>query len=167
MDPYSYFLVFRIMFETACKSPSYAFRCLMMSIIDKITLPPFRRTSLGWRRGEMWPRRFTYVFIRADYICDLRANLKRIKFMEKLKIISLYWFLGTPDKGAYVITDGIQKLQNRWVYEEVTKIVSPDRIAVRKSSAFGLPPQPTMLRVLKTTDKPPTFFMERSSIFLP
>lgn len=109
MDPYSKFLIFQLMFDSACRSLEFEVRDRMWMIINKLIHPFYNkefhaRTCL--MREMDWDREETYITIEADQLATLKYELKRIKLAEKLKVVRLYWFQRTKDPKAQIIIDG-------------------------------------------------------------
>ena len=93
------------------------------------------------------------AFLEYDHI--------RFSWMEKLKIIQMYLFITIPEPEEQFISDKELALQNRWMYDQLTKVIVANRIAVigrsHSPSNFGLPTLPKEYQVLQVTTKPPKF----------
>lgn len=162
MDPYSKFMVFQIMYLAACNSPSLQFRDTVMSILNSLILPvrePFRSR---WFYVDWWGPEAYYYFVRAEAAEFIEMDLRRIKWAESLKIISIFKFWPT-DPDLKLVKDGKEVSQNRWVYEQVLRVLPRNRVAVagRKSKLTVItkdfPELPRVYHLLEITKYPPTF----------
>ena len=81
--------------------------------------------------------------------------------MEKLKIIQLYLFIAIPGLEEQFVLDKELVLQNQWMYDQLTKVIEANRIAVigrsHSPKNFGLPTLPEEYQVLQVATKPPKF----------
>ena len=82
-DPFENFLIFKVMFETACASQNFQFRLSMAKIVDRLYHPLMhirQSRSLKWwnkqRKRALWICQ-NHV-IDASFIEYLDVNLKRI-----------------------------------------------------------------------------------------
>ena len=75
-------------------------------------------------------------FLKYDYI--------RFSWMEKLKIIQLYLFIAIPGSEEQFISDKKLVLWNWWMYDQLTKVIAANQIALigqsHSPSNFGYPP---------------------------
>ena len=92
----------------------------------------------------------------------LGTNQTNEVMFEELGQVRLYMFLPTRDDKMVTI-NGERMSQNQWIYREVVKIVSFDRVALfdRYSSRliepefeFSLPSLPDAYRILENLTKP-------------
>ena len=135
LDPYMNFYVFWIMFENACKSEDYEFRYYMSRVIDKLFHPSLNQGGRLWAR--VWISN-SHV-INADHFINLKLNLKRVRLLERLRIIRLFSFQGTNLQGKTIMVDGVEHLQNRYVYDKLIKVVPADQVFVADIDKEGLP----------------------------
>ena len=89
----------------------------------------------------------------ASRMAFLEYNLIRLAWMEKLKIIQLYLFHVAQESEEQFIFDKGLVLQNRWMYDQITKVLLANRIIVIRRShssraKFGLPTLPKEYQVL-------------------
>ena len=86
--------------------------------------------------------------IDAERLEYLDVSLKRIKFLERLRIPRLWTFRGTKIKDLY---------QNRWVYKKVVRVIPSDRLYIPYIHREGLPRVPKDFRLLETLADPPFY----------
>ena len=83
--------------------------------------------------------------------------------MEELKIVKLFIYVESNINGTMYI-NGRQVKKNRYVYEEVTKVIPADRIKVLgryESNGYqkkGYPELPMTYRLLRFRDPNPTYY---------
>ena len=130
----------------------------MLGILEKVFLPwdyKFYHQRPFWLEGE------NYLYINASQMAFLEYDLIRFSWMEKLKIIQLYFFIVILESEEQFIFDKKLVLQNQWMYGQITKVIAANRIAVigrsHSPSNFGLPTLPEEYQVLQVTAKPPKF----------
>lgn len=75
-------------------------------------------------------------------IVHLEINLKRVQLLEKLRIIKLFCFRETSVRGKQILIDNKPKLQNRYVYEKIIRVIPADRVFVSDPNREGLPELP-------------------------
>ena len=80
--------------------------------------------------------------IDANLTADLEVELKRIRLLERLRIVRLFCFRGTRDRETYVVIDGQRILQNRHVYDKVANTIPVDRVFMLDRDKEGLPALP-------------------------
>lgn len=98
-----------------------------------------------------------YYFIKNAQIALLEYDLIRIKWMEKLKIVQLYLLIGNAELDKKIMTSEGPILQNRWVYDQVTKVIPTNRVAIIDPNFnFCLPELPQKHHVAHATTKPPS-----------
>ena len=71
-----------------------------------------------------------YYFIEASSLVLLKYDLVCLRWLEKLKIVHMYLFLLNPDSENFIQRSGEFVLQNRWAYDQITKVVPANRIAI-------------------------------------
>ena len=148
------FSIFGIVFDTTCKSDNVGFRENMKIVVDKL----FDPTTLVWPTYWLSSRlRITcsdYCVIDvAARLMHFSINLKRIKLLEKLRVISLFTFCGTTECEAYIIRDGRVVLQNQWAYDQVRCVIPADQIHVpfcARQGLTGIPWDHHILEILCT-----------------
>ena len=145
------------MFEAACESNNFEFRYTMMGIIEKLFDPGFNTWPRCWGRFRWWLLTPNCYSIDASKTNHLKVNVKRIKFLERLRVVRLFLFVGTPKLKTYITVEDKEVLQNRWVYDQVIQVIPADRVLVTKNDAEGLPPLPRDYRMLDTATDPPYF----------
>lgn len=157
-SPYEAFLVFRTMFEAACVSKDYSFRSSMAVVVDLLFHP--EQNYLRTRIPEWWSGNRTIVFrafdnlVDANFIIILDVNLKRLRLLERLRVVRLFLFSGTLEEDKHVLVEGQRILQNRYVYDKVVESIPADRLFVRKQDRKGLPPLPVDYRLLNVEKEP-------------
>ena len=90
-----------------------------------------------------------YCVIDAARLEHFTVSLKRIKLLEKLRVISLFTFCGTTQRETYIVRDGRVVLQNQWVYNQVQRVI-PDRVHIPFSAREGMTGIPQDHRILET-----------------
>lgn len=138
-----------MMFKNACDSPDYEVRDKMMHIVFKLTHPYYNGRFQGRTHQECWSQG-EYFDIDADQLANFDKDMKRLKIAEKLKIIRLYWFKRTKDPDAKITINGEVISQDKWVYDQVTKFVHPNRIAFVDLPLPGMPRFPPEHWILET-----------------
>ena len=104
------------------------------------------RVECGWDQNMCWISGSDYFHIYANKVGNLTLDLQRVRWIEELRLVRLFCFFGTHASTTVTI-DGLVMSQNRWVYDQVTRVIPADRVAVmdRRSSlsgsgaTFGLP----------------------------
>lgn len=114
------------MYEAAYRSQTYGFRKVMMKILEKVVTPPASRIQKGWVIN--WRAAGGIFLIDAGRLGCFAQNLKKLKWAEELKVIEVYFFVGTKRPDATITMGGEIVSQNQWVFDQVTKIVYPGRI---------------------------------------
>ena len=158
------------MYATACQSACYDFRATMIRIIEKATDPHPTRIQRGWSRLDFRQNGGHYFAIFADQVGNLTRDLERIRYYEELKLVRLFSFWGTRSK-TMVTIGGRTITQDRWVYDEVVKVVGPERVAIMPRGAnfsredMGLPEGPRTYRILEQLAVPPRFVEKDASEF--
>lgn len=157
-------MVFQLMFLTACNSSSLAFRQSMVSILDTMIGPPHPDNREGWRwyRQDFWYRDSLFFSIRADAIEHIDNDLRRLRWADKLKVVRIFSIY--PAHPTQMKTIGDKTIsQNRWVYDLVTNIISPKRVAVIGREGYpnaitrALPTLPNVYYILEPHVSPPMF----------
>lgn len=152
------------MFLAACSSSSLSFRQSMMFILDRMIGLPHPDDREGWRfyRAEFWYRNSLFFSIRADAVEYIDIDLRRLRWADKLNIVLMFYMY--PARPSKMKTIGDKTIsQNRWVYDLVTEIVSPKRVAViGRGSQLGpvtcvLPTLPNVYHILEPHVNPPVF----------
>ena len=70
-----------------------------------------------------------YFNIQVDLIMNLSTDLRKLRWFEELGQVCLYMFL--PTRVDMMVTiNGVRMTQNQWIYREVTRVVSADRVAL-------------------------------------
>ena len=70
-----------------------------------------------------------FFIIRVDRVTNADLEARRCKWADELKIVHLFIFWSSLP-GTLVTVNGQQELRNKWVYEAVTRKISPKRISV-------------------------------------
>ena len=143
----------------ACISSDLRFKTLVLWTLEKLN--PLRPTrAQQWSEG--WHLSGGYFNIRANRVMSLSTDLRRLRWFEELGQVRLYMFLPTLDDKMVTI-NGERMSQNQWIYCEVVKVVSADRIALsdRYSSRlidpdfeFSLPKFPDTYKILENLTIP-------------
>ena len=130
----------------------------MLCILEKVFFPwdyKFQRQKPFWLEGG------NYLYINASQMEFLEYDYIRFLWMEKLKIIQLYLFIVIPESEEQFVSGKKLVLRNRWMYDQVTKVIAANRVAVigqlHSPNNFGLPTLPKEYQVLQVTAKPPEF----------
>ena len=119
----------------------------MGKALKKLVIPPrsrIQQPTNGWNfSGD-------YFCIRTDRIGNLRIDLKRIKWLEELKLVQLFIFFPDKRMDTMVPIGGKLITTNQWIYMAVRDILPAKRIAVwnRFQSILGDPKSPLGLPVL-------------------
>ena len=89
VQEYTKFLAFSTAFAVISRSPSHQLCNRLGKAMEKLATPPpsrIQQPSVGWNfSGD-------YFCIRADRVACLRVNLKRIRWLEELKLVQLFIF---------------------------------------------------------------------------
>ena len=157
---YERFLIFQIMYNTACQSSKYEFRLAMYTILERISMPIFIRNRRGWHNLRFWGQSGGWFTIHANLVGNLKTNLRRIKWTEELKMVR--YFLFRPIVSRYF--GGRELTWNREIYDKIAAIIPTDRIIVHgrqqetdNGDNFGLPKLPHTYRILECLEDPPFF----------
>ena len=94
---------------------------MMLQILEKVFLPWIYRP---FHLASFWLNEAHYYFIEASPMGLEKFDLIR-EWMEKLKVVQLYLFVGHPDPLKEILTLDGMVLQNCQAYEQVIKVVSP------------------------------------------
>ena len=152
------------MYPMACESPCIEVRNMVMETLDWLLDPHSTRIQQGWERNTCWVSGCRYSHINAKKVGNLSLDLRRIRWIEELRLVQLFIFNGVSPTTMVNIA-GRVITQNRWVYEEVAKVIPADRIAVsgrRTSSSgtgatYGLPQLPQVYSTLNPLEAHPTY----------
>lgn len=152
------------MYPLACQSPSIETRNLVMQTLDRLTEPHPSRIQRGWERSTNWESGTRYFHIYASEVGNLRLDLQRVRWIEELRLVRMFCFIGTRPSSLVTI-NGRTMTQNRWVYEQVVSIIPADRVAVLDrttpnsgiGATYGLPDLPHVYRALNTLSSTPYF----------
>ena len=146
------------MFNTTQTSMNFSFRENMICTLEEVFFPwdyKFHRQNPFSLEGG------NYLYINASQMEFLEYDYIRFLWMEKLKIIQLYLFIVIPESEEQFVFSKKLVLRNRWMYDQVTKVIAANRIAVigrsHSTNIFGLPTLPKEYQVLQVTTKPPKF----------
>lgn len=145
---------------------------MVMETLDRLSDPHSTRIQRGWERDTCWVSGCRYFHINAKKVGNLSLDLRRIRWVEELRLVQLFVFYGTSPT-TMVTIDGREMTQNRWVYEEVTKVLSIDRVAVNgrltassgTGATYGLPELPRVYRTLNPLEAYPTYSLIYASEF--
>lgn len=141
-----------------------------MSILNSLVLPAREPYQSRWFYVDWWGPNTYYYFVRAEATDHIEMDLRRLKWAESLKIISIFKFWPT-DPSQKLIKDGKEVSQNRWVYEQVLKVLPKNRIAVAGRRAKltpitrDFPILPRVYHVLEISNYPPTFKKVKACIY--
>lgn len=130
------------MFHAARTLTSFSFQESMLYILEKVFLP--------WVYGHFclspfWLKGKNYYFIEAAQTSLLDYDLIRLAWMEKLKIVQLYLFVGAPENQLRT-NEGLV-LQNRWMYDQVKKFVPTNWITEQiPQTLLGYPHYPKITK---------------------
>lgn len=127
-------MVFRAMYAAACKSTSRGLRVSMMYLLDKISRPHQRPLDDGWIQTDWEYADALFFLIRADAVENIDVEVRRCRWAEELKVAHLFTFWSARP-GIMVTVEGQQITRNKWVYDAVTGVLSPKRIAIAGRSA--------------------------------
>ena len=142
---------------TAMHASDIRQRMQMMSILDRIYNPSPLYVERRWTGSN------GLYYIAAHRFAYLHTNLKRIKWMEDLKIVKLFVFVEAHVNSTLHVNGRTVKL-NAYVYEEVTKVIPADRIKVigrYEENGYqrkGYPPLPMTYRFMKIKDPTPYYY---------
>ena len=98
--------IFGIVFDTACKSNNVDFRETMKIVVDKLFDPATLMWPTYWLSSRLRVTCSDYCVIDATRFGHFTVSLKRIKLLEKLRVISMFTFCGTPQHETYIVRDG-------------------------------------------------------------
>ena len=160
------------LYPSACLSPSIAIRNMVMHTLDQLIDPHPTQVKHGWDQNMCWISRSEYFHIYAKKVENLTLDLQRVRWIEELRLVYLFCFFGTHSSTPITI-DGLVMSQNRWVYDQVTRVIPADRVAVmdRRSSlfgsgaTFGLPQVPDVYKILEPLAVHPYFQYIPASVF--
>lgn len=100
------FTIFGIVFDMACKSDCVNFRETMKIVVDKLFNPAIQFWPTYWLSSRLRVTCSDYCVIDVGRLEYLAVNLKRIKLLEKLRVISMFTFVGTTHRETYIIRNG-------------------------------------------------------------
>ena len=123
-----------------------------MKVIDKLYNPIRTR----WPGIQWWRIVPTYNVVDAMFLDELEINIKRIRLLERLKVIRLFVFRGVEPE-TFITQNGVQVQQNRWVYDRILTVIPAERILVLRKEMEGLPTVPKDYRLLNTRENPPSY----------
>ena len=149
MKAYDAYYTFFITFEKACASEDYLFWEKMKRVIDKLYNPIMIRMS--W-----WQIAPDYEVIDVIFIDELDVNLKRVQLLERLRVIRLFTFRAVS-QDTFIVRNDVRVSQNRWVYEQILKVLPADRVMVLWKDREGLPKIPRDYRWLHPMENPPYY----------
>lgn len=147
MRAYDAHYVFFLVFEMACVSEDFAFREKIMKVIDRMYNPIMTR----WPGVHLWRFIPAYNSVDASFLDELEVNLKRIQILERLKAIRLFIYRGVLPT-TFIVQNEVQVLQNRWVYDQILKVILADRIMVLWKDREGLPEMPEDYRLMNAVE---------------
>ena len=122
------------MYAAACQSISRRLRLSMMYLLDKIARPNRRPLDDDWFYFEVEHTSLLYFTIRADFVDNLDVLVRHCRWAEELKIVYMFTFWSARPQAMVTIGDQ-QVTQNKWVYDAVTRILPPKRVAISGHSA--------------------------------
>ena len=125
----------------------------MMCIINKL----FNPVRLLWPEIRWWKIVPAFNMIDARFLEELEIDLKRVRLLERLRIVRLFVFRGVAPK-TFITRDGVQVSQNRWVYDKALTVLPADRVMVLAKDQEGLPAIPKDYRWLNTRENPPSYY---------
>ena len=108
-------------------------------------------------------RRSLFFSVRADAVDYIDTDLHRLWWANKLNIVTIFTMYPANPKLMKTIGDTTIS-QNRWVYDLVTKEISPKRLTVSTRCGYpnaitrALPPLPKVYHILEPHTYPPTSF---------
>lgn len=165
-------MVFQIMYKTVRTSPNFFFRTLVLMTMEKM-IPNYPTRAEQWSQG--WSFTGKYFHIRADRVQNLKVDLQRIRWVEKLDQVGLFTFIPTTKRpDTWMTRHGKQMTQNQWMYGEVIKYIHPERIALFNrfgsrlndpTQELGLPKQPDKYWILEFMNEPPKFVVKDTKEF--
>ena len=148
------FTIFGIVFDAACKSDCVDFRETMKIVVDKLFDPAIQFWPTYWLSSRLRVTCSDYCVIDTGRLEYLAVNLKRIKLLEKLRVISMFTFCGTTHRETYIFRNGRVVLQNQWVYDQARAVIPADRIHIPFSAREGLKGIPRDHCILETLCTP-------------
>ena len=148
------FTIFGVVFDTACKSDNVEFRENMKIVVDKLFDPATLAWPTYWLSARVRAMCSDCCIIDPKRLEFFSISLKRIKLLEKLRVISMFTFLGTTHRETYIIRNGRVVLQNQWVYNQARIVIPADQIHIPFSAREGLKGIPRDHRILETLCTP-------------
>ena len=106
----------------------------MMYLLDKILRPHRRPLEDNWVQTDWEYMNALFFIIRADAVEKIDVEVRRCRWAEQLKVAHLFTFWSARP-GIMVSFRGQQITRNKWVYDAVTGVLSPKRIAIAGQSA--------------------------------
>ena len=95
------FTIFGIVFDMACKSDCVEFIETMKIVVDKLFDPAVQFWPTYWLSSRLRVTCSDYYVIDAVRLEHFAVNLKRIKLLEKLRVISMFTFRGTTHRETF------------------------------------------------------------------
>lgn len=93
----------------------------------KAFTPPSSRIQRGWEL--VWQKDGGVFYINVKKLGCLSSDLKKLRWAEELRVIQLYYFLGTTrDEIVVFPEDGVEIPLNQWVFDKVTNVIPSYRI---------------------------------------
>ena len=143
-----------------------------METLDRLSDPHSTRIQRGWERDTCWVSGCRYFHINAKKVGNLNLDLRRIRWVEELRLVQLFIFYGTSPSSMVTI-NGQEMTQNYWVYDQVTSVIPEDRVAVNgrvtqssgAGATYGLPELPRVYRALNTLEASPSYLFIKASDF--
>ena len=162
--PYDYekLLVFQTIYLTALSSPKFSFREAVYYLLEKALL---KRVWGVFFLVPFWLKGGRFYYIECTQTQNIKRDLIRLAWLEKLKIVELYLFIAPLDSEQQFMTENGPVLLSRWVYDQVTAVIPENRIAVmgraHAPTVAGLPVLPAEYKLLNVSAEPPTFSMKK------
>ena len=156
------------MYAAACQSTSRRLRLSMMYLLDKIACRPL---DDDWFYFEVEHTSSLYFTIRADFVDNLDVLVRRCRWAEELKIIYMFTFWSARPQTMVTIGDR-QVTQNKWVYDAVTRVLPPKRVAISGRSADPcnwlpeIPNLPKFYHQYNCNENPPIIRREKPVIII-
>lgn len=117
------------MYAVACESTSRRLRVSMMYMLDKILHPHQRPLDDDWIEIDWEYLNALLFIIRADAVENIDVEVCRCRWAKQLKVTHMFTFWSA--RPATLVTVGGQQISwNKWVYDVVTRVLSPKRIAI-------------------------------------